>query len=80
MDKRGRGRPRYIHAITKSRGHRTSTTVVLASDLLDPGLKALIYGRFFRGLKASAPSESPIYNCSTSESTNRKATDVITPS
>jgi len=39
-----------------------NTTVVLASDLLDPGLKASIYGRFFRGLKAPAPSESPIYN------------------
>jgi hypothetical protein len=28
-----------------------------------PGLKAPILGTFFMGLKAHAPSESPIYNC-----------------
>src|SRR6185437_10638221 len=66
------GRESAALAIADQRHTRTSipkkklspnTTVVLPSYDSDPGLKALVFGSFFRRLKPPAPSAIAVCNC-----------------
>src|SRR6185437_6585472 len=76
------GRESAAFAIADKRHTRTripkkklspNTTVVLPSYDSDPGLKALVFGPFFRGLKPPAPSAIAVCNCG---SKRRKRVDL----
>jgi hypothetical protein len=56
---------REMNSLSATSQISPSTTVAVIFGLFNPGLKALLVWLFFRGLKAPAPSEVRIYNCST---------------
>jgi hypothetical protein len=57
--------PDFSHSAPLASNLTDYATVVFAVDGPEPGLKALIFRPFFRGMNPPAPSEKDIYNCST---------------